>query len=230
MKTDVRALFRDVDQVLVLVVPGLEAPRELPKGTAFVGPICHPDPADTQALADWGLGEMAKPGTSWVLVSLSTTLMEQAKALAPILEALDSIPARALLTLGGVISADAIRAPTNVLVRDFVPHDFVLPYTDLVVSHGGLSTINGALVAGKPLVCIPQGRDQNLNASHLEASGAGRVIAKDSNAAEIAEAIAEVLEVPSYREAAEQLAVGSLPLGRGRVVTDLIEGLAAERI
>ena len=80
------------------------------------------------------------------------------------LEAVAALPVRVLLTLGGVLMSNSVNAPANVTVREFVPHDLVLPYMATVISHGGLSTITTALTAGVPLLCIPQGRDQHYNA------------------------------------------------------------------
>ena len=137
------------------------------------------------------------------------------------------MPVRVLLTLGGVIGADTVPLARNVVVRGFVPHDLALPHVDLVISHGGLSSISAALVAGKPLVCIPQGRDQYLNAERVEVCGAGLTLRAESTPAEIAFAINTVLNEPSFRRAAEDFATTSRPLGRGAVAVDRIEGLLA---
>ena len=225
LKGDVEALLSTVNRVLVLVPPGLEEFRELPTGTTYVGPICHPDEADPGRLATWDLGELVQPGPKWVLVSLSTTPMDQQSALRPILEALSSLPVRGLLTLGGMVDPSSITVPDNVIVRHFVPHDFVLPYVDLVVCHGGLSTITASLVAGVPLVCIPQGRDQTRNAIRVEVCGAGCMIVKGSAPAVIASAIEHVLREPSFRASAERIAEGSRPLRRGQEAVEHIEQL-----
>jgi UDP:flavonoid glycosyltransferase YjiC (YdhE family) len=228
LKSDVATLFGGADRVLVTVVPGLEAPRPLPEGTAYVGPICHPDPASAATLGRWDLTALGEPGAPWVLVSLSSTPMGQEKALVPILEALGPLPVRALLTLADVLAPADVPAPANVLVRSFVPHDFVLPYVDLVVCHGGLTTINSALVTGRPLVCIPQGRDQALNSTQVDWCGAGRIVPKDAAPAAIASAVQEVLGNPSFRNAAGRIATESAALGKGARAVELLEALAAQ--
>ena len=227
IQTDVKLLLGRVEQVLVVVPPGLDSPGELPPGTEYVGPICHPDEPDSRQLAEWDLEELATSDDPWVLLSLSTTPMDQARALGPILAALVAMPVRVLLTLGGVIGADTVPLARNVVVRGFVPHDLALPHVDLVISHGGLSSISATLVAGKPLVCIPQGRDQYLNAERVEVCGAGLTLRAESTPAEIAFAINTVLNEPSFRRAAEDFATTSRPLGRGAVAVDRIEGLLA---
>ena len=71
---------------------------------------------------------ITRSGDPWILLSLSTTLQRQTEALPTMLEAVESLPVRVLLTLGGVIPIDAVPVPTNVTVRDFVAHDMVLPH------------------------------------------------------------------------------------------------------
>ena len=155
-------LLDDCDEVLALVPPGFDARCSLPANTTYVGPVTAPQarpPLDRHDAAT-----LAEPGDPWVLLSLSTTLQGQAGALAAMFEAVAALPVRVLLTLGGVLQSNSVDAPPNVAVREFVPHDLVLPYMAAVISHGGLSTITAALTAGVPLLCIPQGRDQHYNA------------------------------------------------------------------
>jgi len=226
---DLTTTLDRASQVLILVPPGFDAPGELAPGAEFVGPICDPDEPDAARLAAWGLDELASSNDPWVLLSLSTTLMDQPRALGPMLEALGSLPVRVLLTLGGVVTRDEVSVPANAVVRDYVPHDFVLPHVDAVLSHGGLSTITAALGAGKPLVCIPQGRDQFLNAQRVASCGVGLELERESTPERIAEAVAAVLERPQYAEAARRFAASIAALGRGAVATERLESLLQRR-
>jgi UDP:flavonoid glycosyltransferase YjiC (YdhE family) len=211
----------DCDEVLALVPPGFDAPCSLPANTSYVGPITAPQPRPPLNRHD--AAKLAEPGDPWVLLSLSTTLQGQASALPAMLEAVGALPARVLLTLGGVLQMleavgalparvlltlggvlhrNSIDAPPNVTVREFVPHDLVLPYMEAVISHGGLSTITAALTAGVPLLCIPQGRDQHYNAERVEATGVGRTVPTCAPAGEIATALTELLTDPAARREA----------------------------
>ena len=67
-----------------------------------------------------------RPGNPWVLISLSTTQQGQAAVLPMMMEAVGSLPVRGLLTLGGVLPPESVRAPSNVTVRGHVPHAAVL--------------------------------------------------------------------------------------------------------
>jgi UDP:flavonoid glycosyltransferase YjiC (YdhE family) len=119
-----------------------------------------------------------------------------------ILEAVGALPIRGLLTLGGAVAPESVLAPANVTVRGHVPHEGVLPSMSAVVTHGGLATITTALAFGVPLVCLPQGREQPLNAARVEAVRAGRSLPGDSPASAIAGAVVEVLSNRSIRQAA----------------------------
>lgn len=142
------------------------------------------------------------------------------------LAAVGRLPVRVLLTLGGVVRAATVAAPPNVTVREFVPHDLVLPHMSAVISHGGLSSITASLAAGVPLVCVPQGREQPLNAARVAACGAGRVVAPGASAAELAACIAAVLGDEAARAAARRFAAAVAALGAGQAAADEVEQLA----
>jgi MGT family glycosyltransferase len=156
---------------------------------------------------------------------LSTTLQRQTEALPAMLTALAGLPVRVLLTLGGVVPIDAVAAPPNVTVRDFVAHDLVLPHMDLVITHAGMSTITASLAAGVPLVCIPQGREQPINAARVAATGAGRVVAADAPVDEIAAAVKAALRDEPARMAARRFAAAIAALGAGESAADAVEQL-----
>ena len=73
----------------------------------------------------------------------------------------------------------------------------MLPACRAVVTHGGLGTTLRALAHGVPLVLLPLGRDQHVNAARGEELGAG-VVGVDG--------LSTVLGDPSYAAAAERLA------------------------
>jgi UDP:flavonoid glycosyltransferase YjiC (YdhE family) len=227
MRTSVHDLFAATDRVLALVPPGFDTPVALPGNTMYVGPITRPDSErrrDCLGVAD--LEMLTRRGDPWVLLSLSTTLQRQTEALPTMLTAVASLPVRVLLTLGGVLAVDAVSAPPNVTVRDFVPHDVVMAHMAAVICHGGLSTITASLAAGVPLVCIPQGRDQHINAARVAASGVGRVVAAEASAAEIATSVHAVVRDEPAHEGARRLAAEVAALGGGEHATVEVEQLA----
>ncbi|HEY8815845.1 MAG TPA: glycosyltransferase [Candidatus Dormibacteraeota bacterium] len=213
MERDMAPILDGADATLALVPPGFDSPCPLPANTEYVGPITSPRSRDHLDPKDAAL--LTSPGDPWVLLSLSTTLQGQTAALPAMLDAVAALPVRVLLTLGGVLPIDAINAPANVTVRGFLPHQLVLPHMAAVICHGGLSTITGALVAGRPIVCIPQGREQPINAERVAATGVGRVVATDAPAREIAATLEELLEDPAASRQARHFADVIARLGGG---------------
>jgi UDP:flavonoid glycosyltransferase YjiC (YdhE family) len=94
-----------------------------------------------------------------------------------------------------------------------------------VVTHAGMSTVATALAAGLPMVCLPQGRDQPLNAARVEELGAGVMLAPDAAPAELAAAVRTVLGDRRYRAAAQELAANAEAVGNGTLATDLVDAL-----
>jgi MGT family glycosyltransferase len=141
-----------------------------------------------------------------VLASFSTTFQDQRDLAETVLAALGELPVRGLLTTGPALDLAGIPVPANVEIRDFVPHAAVLPEADLVVTHAGLGTVHATLGAGVPMVCVPDGRDQNDNAARVVAAGAGMRLGRHASASKLRNAIAAALEDPSLRGAAGRLA------------------------
>jgi UDP:flavonoid glycosyltransferase YjiC (YdhE family) len=218
---DVPTLLLESDSVLALQPPGFDEPTALPDSTAYVGAIRRPGP--TPELEPRLATLFGEDGPPWVLLSLSTTLQGQRDSLPWFLDALASLPVRALLTLGGVLSPDSMTAPTNVTVCGHVPHESALPHVAAVVTHAGMGTVATTLAAGVPMVCVPQGREQPLNARQVATVGAGLEVAPDASPSDLASALQVVLSDARYRSAAQGFAAATAALGNGRRAADLAE-------
>jgi MGT family glycosyltransferase len=64
----------------------------------------------------------------------------------------------------------------NVRVEGFIRQSVLMPYCDLVITHGGPSTVMTAISYGVPLVVIPLGADQPHNAQRVAALGFGVIV------------------------------------------------------
>jgi MGT family glycosyltransferase len=126
-----------------------------------------------------------------------------------------------------VLTPDAVPAPDNVTVREYVPHEAVLPHMAAVVTHAGMSTVATALAAGVPMVCVPQGRDQPLNAARVQELGAGLMITADIAADALAQAVHTVLTDSRYQMEAQRLAAKTAAIGNGDLAAALVETLTA---
>jgi UDP:flavonoid glycosyltransferase YjiC (YdhE family) len=148
------------------------------------------------------------PDAPVVYVTLGTVFNHESGDLFErVLAGLDALRVNTLVTVGREIDPTRFGdRPSNVAIERFVPQADILPFVDLVVSHGGSGSVLGALAHGRPLVVVPIGADQPQNAARCAALGVGRVLdAVRTTPAELAGAVSAVLDDPSYRTAAGRL-------------------------
>jgi UDP:flavonoid glycosyltransferase YjiC (YdhE family) len=188
--------------VLAATAQEFDYPLEhLESNVRYVGPIRF----DPPGAWNWDLPWNEHDPKPLVCVSLSTTPMGQKAMLQRIIDSLESLDARVLVTCGDGVDGQQLRVPANTIVRKWVPHSAVLPHAAVMVTHAGHSTACYALAMGVPLVCMPMGRDQFMVADRVATAGAGVVVAQDAAPAAISGAVEEVLKQPSYREQARRI-------------------------
>ncbi len=142
------------------------------------------------------------------------------------LEALELLPARVLVTLGPSVAAHELRIPDNTVAEEFVDHGSVLPQASLVVTHAGHATVMAAVNHGVPMVCMPMGRDQHIVAGRVQDLGLGRTTSVDNSPEEIHSAVESVLRDEAIRKSAARLreAVDARAVAESAVT--LVEALA----
>lgn len=79
-----------------------------------------------------------------------------------------------ILNTGRVDPASLGRLPANVRAYSGVPQMQVLAHADVFATHCGMNSVNEALSAGVPMVCLPVTGDQPGNAARLVELGVGR--------------------------------------------------------
>ncbi|OYD61284.1 glycosyltransferase [Rhodococcus sp. OK302] len=91
-----------------------------------------------------------------------------------VLQGLRDLPVRVLATVGPAIDPASIPVTAdNIRIERFVQQAAVLEHCDLVINHGGSGSVLGAIANGVPLITLPMGADQELNAERLTQLGAG---------------------------------------------------------
>ena len=214
-------LWNAADRVLVATDSALDpsAERRLPANVRYTGVV--------QAPVQPGVPEN-KP---LVLVSLSTLFFEgQVETLQAILDALETLPIRGVVTTGAV-APGALRVPANVEAHQYLPHDDIMPSASLVVGHGGHSTTMRALAHGIPLLIMPMHRilDQPMIGKAVAAAGAGRVLPKTASAEEIRTEVRSLLRDPSYQHAAGVVCARLRSRSGAIAAADELEGLLKVR-
>jgi MGT family glycosyltransferase len=212
------ALLDDFAIVLVAVPPefDLAARAPVPPAVRFVGNMAPP--ASEQPWPGPWRSDDPRP---LVVVSLSTTFMDQRDLARRILQALTGMQVRALFTVGPALEIDALPIPDNVVLAEYIPHAAVLPQASAVVTHAGLGTIAAGLCAGLPLVCIPCGRDQPDNAVRVVEAGAGIRLPQRARPAKIRAAIERALSEPELQAGARRMQHAFERDGAGTAVTIL---------
>jgi MGT family glycosyltransferase len=184
---------------LVMTSREFDFPARPPAGVRYVGPVLD-DPA-------WAGRPWAPPAGDGplVLVTMSSGFQDQLGSLRRIVEAMGTLPVRAVVTTGPALDPASLDPPGNVTVLAAAPHRQVLGHAALVVTHGGHGTVMKALAAGVPMVVLHHGRDQADNAARVTARGAGVAVKRTAKPARIARAARRVLTDPTYRAAARRL-------------------------
>jgi MGT family glycosyltransferase len=156
---------------------------------------------------------------------------ESGDLFARVLAGLRALRANLLVTVGRKIDPATLGPqPANVRIERFVPQAEILPHVDLVVSHGGSGSVLGALAHGRPMVVLPMGADQPLNAARITALRVGRSLgAITATPDDVREAASSVLADASYRESASRVADEIAALPSPDVAVGLLERLARER-
>jgi UDP:flavonoid glycosyltransferase YjiC (YdhE family) len=148
-----------------------------------------------------------------------------------VLAGLRDLPINVIATVGREIDpAELGPQPANIRIERYIPQSSILPHCAAVVSHGGSGSVIGALAHGLPMVLIPMGADQPLNAARCEALGVACVLnAVESAPGTVREAVSNVLADPNYRRAAERLRDELAALPDPAYAVMLLERLAAEK-
>ncbi|BDZ48479.1 N-glycosyltransferase [Frondihabitans sucicola] len=168
----------------------------------------EPDPA-----VDW-LREGAE--ATRIYVTLGTIFnTESGDLFQRILRGLSGLPSRVLATVGSNVDPGSLGiAAPNIRIERYVPQRLVLPEVDLVVNHAGSGSVIGALSHGVPVVAIPLGADQQLNADRIADLGVGLVLDPvTATPDDIRAGVVEALHSRRLQERALTLQreIGSLP-------------------
>ncbi|HEY7829736.1 MAG TPA: nucleotide disphospho-sugar-binding domain-containing protein [Solirubrobacteraceae bacterium] len=191
-----------VEAIYVMTAPELDFSSEgkLPPNVHYVGPAFEP------FAGEWRSPWPESNADPLVLISFSTSYMNQRAPVQRVLDAVAALPVRALLTSGPALDSATLRIPANARTVTFLPHRLVLPDAALMITHAGWQTVNAALADGVPLLCVPGGRDQPDNAVRVVRAGAGMRVRGSASPRKLRKAIVAALKDPSLRRGAGVMA------------------------
>jgi UDP:flavonoid glycosyltransferase YjiC (YdhE family) len=197
-------------------------PAFLPSAYAIRPPVF--DQSGAEQAPDW-LHEL--PDRPTVYATLGTVFDYARSIFDAILADLRDEPINLIVTVGRD-QAPALFGPqpSHVRIERYIPQTLLLPYCDLILTHGGFNTTVAALSFGVPQLFIPISADQPFNAERCVEIGTGILLQPDELApGRIRDAVNHLLNEPRYRTAAQRLRdeIGAMPDDRYSVT--LIESL-----
>lgn len=124
-----------------------------------------------------------------------------------VLEGLRGLSVNAVVTAGTQIDpAEFGELPGNIVAARFIPQNQLISRCVLVISHGGSGSVLGALAHGTPMVLLPMGADQPLNAARCAALGVGEWLDPTAVTPEsVRDAVTRVLSHDVYRKNAARV-------------------------
>jgi MGT family glycosyltransferase len=197
--TSRRGMVESADCVLVFSYAGFDPLFGEEAGEKVV----HVGPFRTASTASSGWVRRL-PGRRLVLIALSTTDQNQGATLQRLCDACAQLDIEAVVTTGPMVAADELDTSENVTAIDFVNHDEILPETDLLITHAGHGTVAAGLSYGVPMLCIPFGRDQDLNADRVATLELGTVLDRDSETDVFYRTVRDMLDDDALRQRAKQ--------------------------
>ena len=114
--------------------------------------------------------------------------------------------------------------PGSPLVVPYAPHQQLIDKASLIITHGGMNTVLGALSSGVPLVAIPITNEQPGIAARVANSQVGEMIPlKHLSIPRLRTAISQVLTQSSYKQNALRLQEAINKAGGITRAADIIE-------
>lgn len=196
----------NADAIVQFSVPGFEYPRaNLPATVHFVGPVSRTVPSSGELPEWWGELEGNRPV---VHVSQGTVANRNyAQLIEPAIEGLATEDVLVVVSTGGrPVDTLPSPLPANVRVASYLPHDKLLPLTDVFVSNGGYGGVHYALEHGVPLVVAGRTEDKAEVTARVGWTGAGVNLATNTpKPDQVRAAVRRVLADGSYRAASARI-------------------------
>jgi hypothetical protein len=198
-----------------------------PRGAALDSrPLRAPSAASAEPPPPW-LDALGPRPVVHLTLGTGVTNADQA-LLATAVAGLRDLPLSLVVTVGPDNDPAALGPqPASVRVERYVRHDLLLPRCTAVVTHGGAGTMLTALGCGLPLLTIPQGADQYLNAEVCARRGVGRTLLAEQVTPETVRAeVVLLLGEHGYRTAALEVAAEIAAMPAADEVVPLLESLS----
>lgn len=201
--------------------PGL---RPLVGNVVMTGPCLASKPS----IDDEGQSVLASlpKNTRIIYISLGTVFNHQPLVYRLLIEGALKTGAHVIVSAGASFSSLMDLKSDRVLLFQRVPQVPLLERIDCMISHGGNNSVQECLSAGRPMLLIPFGGDQQANARRVERLGVGETLSKDAlNSTRIHEALLR-LSSDSVVKRASELSMALSKLGGVKAAADAVMAMA----
>lgn len=218
--TELRQVYTEGDITLYADSPSLVPTFDRPASHRYLGLV---DWSPAVPLPPWW---SSLPATSRpIYVTLGSS--GDASKLPRVLDGLARL-GHPLVVAGAGAAIATSRLPAQVHVAEFLPGDVVARQSCLVVSNGGSPTGHQALLAGVPVLGIPDNLDQVLNMTYMQQAGVGEWLApRDLDADRIERLARRMLGEPGLTRRASELGAGERSKDIGEPLDAAIRELCA---
>nr|WP_145486893.1 MULTISPECIES: macrolide family glycosyltransferase [Streptomyces] len=220
--TDVDSFFGRPARTLALISRAMQPHSDrVDTGTVtYVGP-CF-DQA-TPATEEW-----ARPAGAEkvLLVSLGSAFTRQPEFYRQCLAAYGNLPGwHVVLQIGKYTDPHELGTiPPHVEVHSWVPQRAILDRADAFVTHAGMGGCGEGLLAGVPMIAVPQAAEQFMNADRLVELGvARRIDTADATADALRAALLDLVGDPEVARRSARLSAEARAEGGTARAADLIE-------
>lgn len=175
----------------------------VPNVVTYVAPHCRA----AEALQEKFVKIFEKAGDDGVIIFSMGTLLKANLMLPETRNAFLNAFARLKQVVIWKFEDDSFKIPSNVIVTKWIPQNDLLghPKTRLLITHGGLLSLQEALYHGVPVVGIPFFADQPGNVARLGELGIGEMLLFNNITADnVYNIINKILTDPSYSNNVEK--------------------------
>ncbi|WP_370468967.1 macrolide family glycosyltransferase [Amycolatopsis sp. YIM 10] len=165
-----------------------------------------------------------------LLISLGSAYTRQPEFYRQCLAAFGDLPDwHVVLQIGKYVDpAELGDVPANVEVHSWVPQRAILAEADAFVTHAGMGGCGEGLLAGVPMIAVPQGAEQFMNADRLVALGvARRIDTAEATASVLRTALEDLVTDEAVARRSARLRAEALAEGGTARAADLVEEMLA---
>lgn len=135
----------------------------------FVGPLVAPDLVEHDDLL-W----RPEPGRPVLMVSPGTVFARRDEFFAVVVREFGDTEWLVLIATGHTPVSALGDLPANIVARSWLPQRRLLAHASVLLTHGGMNSVQEALVHGVPMLLAPRSREQQRTTTRVVQLGLGR--------------------------------------------------------